>query len=204
MQSMKVNGDIVRAMRLMRNWTQEQLADACGVDVKTVQRVETTGTCGLQTRGALASTFKVSVEELTGAQPVDQQAVAQGPAAEGFAIRLTTGASVIETLDGAMAYRFSHDEATTREQADVIAEVGGQIADHVDILSDLDAGQKVESAYLFKGVLDRLDATGFWLFASRTKEKFLPNIEDRWPIANFRVVAKDNPTIITIDPKAIE
>jgi hypothetical protein len=86
----------------------------------------------------------------------------------------------------------------------MIAEVGAQIADHVDILSDLDAGQKVESAYLFKELLDRLDAAGFWLFASRTKERFLPNLEDRWPIANFRVMAKDNPTIITIDPKAIE
>ncbi len=31
---------IVRKLRLERNWTQEQLAEMCGISVRTIQRLE--------------------------------------------------------------------------------------------------------------------------------------------------------------------
>ena len=55
---MLVNADKIRGMRLENGWTQDQLAQMCGVSVRTVQRIEKTGVASLDTANALAAVFK--------------------------------------------------------------------------------------------------------------------------------------------------
>lgn len=56
---MLLKADIIRGKRLQQGWTQEQLAELCGISVRTVQRLEKTGVASLETTNALAAVFAV-------------------------------------------------------------------------------------------------------------------------------------------------
>ncbi|EPN9528488.1 2TM domain-containing protein [Cronobacter malonaticus] len=57
----------IRALRLARAWSQEQLAELSSVSVRTIQRIEKGDPPSLETLSALAAVFETRVEELTGA-----------------------------------------------------------------------------------------------------------------------------------------
>ncbi len=50
--------------RQTRAWSQDELAIACGLNLRTIQRVEKDGAASLQTRKALASAFGIELREL--------------------------------------------------------------------------------------------------------------------------------------------
>jgi len=58
---MKLSTQEVRRLRTERGWSQEHLAQAAGLSVRTVQRVEAEGTASLATASCLAATFEVSL-----------------------------------------------------------------------------------------------------------------------------------------------
>ena len=49
----------VRELRLQRGWSQEQLAERCGLSVRTIQRIERGGEPGLASAEALARVLEV-------------------------------------------------------------------------------------------------------------------------------------------------
>ena len=59
-------GPAVRALRERRAWSQEHLAAASGLNVRTIQRIESTGPASLETLNALAAAFDVEVGDLVG------------------------------------------------------------------------------------------------------------------------------------------
>ncbi len=61
---MHLDNNAVRELRLDRGWTQQQLADACGVSMRTVQRVEKDGVASLETTTALGVVFGVERRDL--------------------------------------------------------------------------------------------------------------------------------------------
>ncbi|MEI8327248.1 MAG: helix-turn-helix transcriptional regulator [Betaproteobacteria bacterium] len=61
---MRVSPSIVRKLRKSLGWSQEQMAIASGLSLRTVQRVEAQGVVSIQTRASLAATFSVSVSAL--------------------------------------------------------------------------------------------------------------------------------------------
>jgi DNA-binding XRE family transcriptional regulator len=67
---MKIDGDKVRALRERKAWSQEHLATASGLSVRTVQRVESEGSGLPETRLALAGALGVSAAELMEAAPL--------------------------------------------------------------------------------------------------------------------------------------
>jgi transcriptional regulator with XRE-family HTH domain len=66
---MKINGDAVRALREQKSWSQEHLADASGLSVRTIQRVEMENLASAETRLALAAALDVPVAVLMPAPP---------------------------------------------------------------------------------------------------------------------------------------
>ena len=62
---MKINKVSVVALRNSQNWTQEDLAAAAGLSVRTIQRVETMGTGSQDTSKALAAAFNVDIAKVT-------------------------------------------------------------------------------------------------------------------------------------------
>jgi transcriptional regulator with XRE-family HTH domain len=74
---MKTNAQIIKRLREEKSWSQEHLAEAAGLSLRTVQRVETDGNASAETRLALASTLGIDVSELS--TSAGGEASTQGP-----------------------------------------------------------------------------------------------------------------------------
>src|SRR3989338_7880151 len=70
--NMNISGEIIKKLRIERSWTQEHLAAIASVSARTIQRVEKTVICDLETRSALASVFQVDVTQLDGEKKIEQ------------------------------------------------------------------------------------------------------------------------------------
>ncbi|WP_405599380.1 MULTISPECIES: helix-turn-helix transcriptional regulator [unclassified Pseudoalteromonas] len=56
---MQLNPKTIKELRQKFNWTQQQLADACDVSLRTVQRVEKEGAASKETTMALCAVLEV-------------------------------------------------------------------------------------------------------------------------------------------------
>ena len=72
---MLIDKDIVKNARQQRGWTQQQFADICDLNIRTIQRVEKTGVASMETSKALASVLEVSVAYFL----VDDRSVSPSP-----------------------------------------------------------------------------------------------------------------------------
>ncbi|MBU2881131.1 helix-turn-helix domain-containing protein [Psychrosphaera sp. B3R10] len=54
----------VKSLRQKNNWSQEQLAQLSGLNIRTIQRAEKGESVGVETLKALASVFNVDINEL--------------------------------------------------------------------------------------------------------------------------------------------
>lgn len=64
--------EIIRQARAARAWPQEQLAEAAGVSLRTVQRVERGAPCAKETLQALAAALGLETGALAAAAPVER------------------------------------------------------------------------------------------------------------------------------------
>jgi transcriptional regulator with XRE-family HTH domain len=63
-ETMNISSNRIRHLRHERGWSQEQLALASGLSLRTIQRVETEERASRETRVCLAATFGVALTEL--------------------------------------------------------------------------------------------------------------------------------------------
>lgn len=61
---MKINAELVLELRGKKSWSQDELALAAGVNLRTIQRIEREASASLQTKKALASAFGIHVSDL--------------------------------------------------------------------------------------------------------------------------------------------
>jgi transcriptional regulator with XRE-family HTH domain len=61
---MNINAALVKQLRLEKSWSQEELAIATGLNLRTVQRIEKEATASLQSKKALASVFGLAIKDL--------------------------------------------------------------------------------------------------------------------------------------------
>ncbi len=61
---MKINPELIIKFRKERSWSQDELAIASGLNLRTIQRVEKYGLVSLQTKKALASAFEIDTQDL--------------------------------------------------------------------------------------------------------------------------------------------
>jgi len=61
---MKINRNLILALRKQRSWSQDELAVASGLNLRTVQRIERSGSVSLQSKKALAAAFNIDVNDL--------------------------------------------------------------------------------------------------------------------------------------------
>lgn len=54
----------IRHLRAQHGWTQQHLADACAISLRTIQRIEKDGNAAPETLAALCAVFEISREEL--------------------------------------------------------------------------------------------------------------------------------------------
>ena len=61
---MAISTQQIKLLRKERGWSQEQLSAISGLSTRTVQRIESSGDCSLDSTMALASAFEISPAEL--------------------------------------------------------------------------------------------------------------------------------------------
>lgn len=74
-------------MRLGRGWSQEQLAEASGLSVRTIQRIENGQAPGLASAAALARVFDIEVDQIGAADAAETGAVSFVDAIRGCLVR---------------------------------------------------------------------------------------------------------------------
>ncbi len=70
----------IKALRLSRAWSQEQLAELSSLSVRTIQRIENGGQASLETLSAIAAAFDLKVADLNAemsAEPAQDEALNQ-------------------------------------------------------------------------------------------------------------------------------
>jgi transcriptional regulator with XRE-family HTH domain len=91
---MKLDGEKIKNLRELRGWSQEQLAGAAGVSVRTVQRAESDGTASRETKVCLAAALDVPHANLEAQLP-------DPPEARRLAVGVNTAAVVHGALGSA-------------------------------------------------------------------------------------------------------
>ena len=66
---MKINAALVLQLRNARSWSQEELATASGLNLRTIQRIENEASASLQSKKALASVFEIDIKALDTKEP---------------------------------------------------------------------------------------------------------------------------------------
>jgi transcriptional regulator with XRE-family HTH domain len=61
---MKINANLVIDLRNKKSWSQDELAIATGLNLRTIQRIENEASASLQSKKALASVFDVNIYDL--------------------------------------------------------------------------------------------------------------------------------------------
>lgn len=61
---MKINADLVVKLRRKRSWSQDELAIASGLNLRTIQRIEKYASASLQSRKAVAAAFDIDTQDL--------------------------------------------------------------------------------------------------------------------------------------------
>lgn len=61
---MKINTELVLKARRQRSWSQDELAIASGLNLRTIQRIESQGSASLGSKKALAAALDFDVQDL--------------------------------------------------------------------------------------------------------------------------------------------
>ena len=61
---MKINADLVVKLRRKRSWSQDELATASGLNLRTIQRIERYASASLQSKKAVAAALDIDTRDL--------------------------------------------------------------------------------------------------------------------------------------------
>ncbi|MBR9883422.1 MAG: helix-turn-helix transcriptional regulator [Oceanospirillales bacterium] len=193
---MKIDLELVKKLRADKAWSQEELAVAADLSLRTVQRIEKEGRASLESKKAIASAFGIKASNL---DMKEGNSAFSDEASDSFYFRIVNGTQLAEVVGGAYAYRLNHDDPRSEDEADTLAWAAQSIKDWGEIWSDLEAGDRVKAAYDLSQLIQELGATGIWVFGLRTNEHY-PGVQgDKWPVANIFLMREDNPKIIKLD-----
>ena len=78
LNEMTINSEQIRALRDVRGWSQEHLAEASGLSLRTIQRVESEGRASRETRLNLAAAFDVPLARLSAIDNTQSESLKAG------------------------------------------------------------------------------------------------------------------------------
>ncbi len=119
-----------------------------------------------------------------------------------FLSRLTTGKEVLDLVTNAMGYSFDHDELKSQQEVNLVGGLLQVVQDWGDLSADLEAGDRVRTAYSLTESLRELEQNGFFVFGGREVQLLEGGIQPEpssWPIAILRVLRQDNQVIMHVN-----
>ncbi len=175
--------DRIRELRTKRAWSQDELAIASDINVRTVQRVESGQSVRADTLKALANGLEIDVVELVQAKVAPPTAASDGI----LLIRIRTGRDLFKLVRGAKLYGFDHGEIDT-EMVELVATFLQDVMDQADIGRNLGPGDWIRTHSQFTSRIQDLEESGLCVFAMRRGE-----------VATVYVVKSTDPAIVHFD-----
>jgi transcriptional regulator with XRE-family HTH domain len=199
-------GTKTKELRVKRAWSQEQLADIAGVNVRTIQRIEHGEGASFESLKAVANAFGVNVEELLAPPPAEPQpGDKKGPQQPRvmFLGRVRTGRELFNFVGGADAYSYENDDVDG-DDVELIAQFFQDIQDWGDLWGGMEPAERVRVPRDFNPRIGELEERGLWVFAGSRPQPFAFNRWEKQPeIIKLNtvfviIVKKDNPAIIRL------
>ncbi len=189
--------DRIRQLRDQRGWTQNELAEASKVDIRTIQRLESGQPVSSHTLKQVAGSLGVSLEALR----LENQPT-PNPSGE-FLLRIARADELVAIIDGTYALAPQYGTPNNEQEADLIAGFLGSVQDYVDILDELEASQRVYAVFSLQQELDALEKGGLWVFGSRITQRIhLATASGdevlNWPVAAIKIVPKTSSEIMQV------
>lgn len=204
----------VKSLRMCKNLSQEALAAAANIDVRSIQRVESGQRISLQTRRSIAralefedvdafdnpeavSAFTDFMEEL-GKQAeheyFDQIRNENPDAIEIEAEKMNSAKSICLGVAAAEGLHFTVADGLDADIEETGAEMADWLRDYGDIDSDLNQSQRLDFHRSFQPYLDRLNEKNVSVFHAsrrvRLGNRFAPEMEPfDWSIAYFHLAS---------------
>lgn len=202
-------GENIRRHRVAKPWTQEQLAGAAQVDVRTVLRTEAGKPISAESLQAIAGALDVPVDVLT--ESLEEQA-AKKVRAEVKAKYIDVPLGVIDRardlsvlVSGSHALYFNIFDAATDEHEDAAAELKQLISDWLNVYDELPPVQQRDCDKSLQSEIDRLRAMGFAVTAGvkRVLYKLRSGGEPmQWQVLAVAVSRAESPrTVALLDKK---
>lgn len=92
---MKLDRILIKSERRKRAWSQEHLADASGLGLRTIQRIERNGVASYESIRALAAVFSLRIEDLAATPDKMQRRTNMGRAAAGLVAAVLAATTVV-------------------------------------------------------------------------------------------------------------
>lgn len=189
----------IKELRTARAWSQEQLAQIAGINVRTIQRIENGEPASFETLKSIAASFDIDVSTLL--EPKKSEQKKQESAPGDFLLRVENGTQLFSFFGASHAYQFQNDELDDDAKVDLVGSFLQELHDWGEMWDEVEPGERVRIAHDFTKRIVELEQLGLWVFAGRTRRKVAAG--DKPLIFNVLVVQvhrADNPTIIKIDP----
>ena len=165
---------IIKELRAAHVLTQEHLAQLAEVDIRTIQRLESTGTCNNETLMAIAEAFDMDAKDLQkSAQQTtesDRDPLAKLENLLKKELIPVTLHEVIGPKDLINSFAGCHTalqdfpDDLTSEQAELIGFVMDYLHDYADIQNEIYPSERIRMMQDIKTKLDELKATGLTAF----------------------------------------
>ncbi len=194
--NMKINVKLVKMLRTEKSWSQDQLAMVSGISLRTVQRIEKSGNCALESKKAIASAFDIKACEL---DLKHENTAFSDEESKNVYFRIENGTKLSEIIGGACGYKLSHDDPKSKEEAELLSWSAQSIQDWGGIWSSLESGERIEAAFDLSELIKALELNGFWVFGVRSNEESNLIGGDKWPVASVFLIQEDNPKIIKLN-----
>ena len=138
---MKINAELVVRSRKNRCWSQEELAIATGLSLRTVQRIENESSASLQSKKALASALEVDIEDLDYEE-----------------IRMNT----CPECDSRDIYRYKEEIDTTTISGELLPKLGSGMFTSAKVRPVICANCGNLRFYLSKAAIEKMKTSEHW------------------------------------------
>lgn len=195
----------IRRLREERHWSQEELAAASDVDVRTIQRAEAGKPLQVESLRAIAAAFNTTIEQLSVSEEGIKAFIENFKKTHRIIeLRPVTAAADVTGLLGAEAYYLHKGGTLSEKQADEVASFEQDVYDWGDLWSDLGPIQRRDAEKALGAQLGRIAALRMSVSAgSRMMLLKAPDGGDpmRWRVLYLAVVAGTTPLAALIEEK---
>lgn len=185
---------LIKKERNDRAWTQTQLAEIAGVNLRTIQRVEKDGAASFETMMGIASGFGIDVKELT--QPESLKQRKKSHRSVYLLPRILSGNNLSHVISGADQFQVEHDEATDPRSLNAMKGVIELLKGDVVRLYDADISEKIQIEAELTQEIQGLEKFGFYLFGIK-REIPQANTDKEITMCTLFMSHSQSPKIVT-------